>query len=248
MLGIVHPPIREESPAANDGTGHLIVMAKPALPGRVKTRMIGRYTAQQAAAAHAAMLECVLNRTATHLGSSSQLRFVLALDDTRSPQRSGARGEADISVPQDWQVISQGNGHLGQRLAHVWQTIGGGLAIFLGADCPDLPSTALGSILPSIRSAHVAAGPVDDGGYWTLACRRYDNRLLTDIDWGTAAVYHQTVHAAQQAGFNFASLPSWYDVDTPRDLDRLRQRLAQCQEPALRRLKTRLDQICEDTG
>lgn len=219
-----------------------VVMAKRPVPGRVKTRLIGELTDRHAASIHAAMLECVLERLRnTLLG-----RVVLALDGEIEKPLKGSDAGLSVAVPPGVDIIDQGTGDLGERIGHVWQTLGSGEAVFFGVDSPDVPSQVLTTIYDSLNQAQTAVGPVEDGGYWCLAARRYTPELLAGIDWGTSAVYHQTREAARNTGLTLHELPVWHDVDTAEDLSALRTRLRDAREPALTRLKQRLDSITQD--
>lgn len=211
----------------------VVVMAKPAVPGSVKTRLIGNLSPHQAAQIHAIMLECVLSRASAHISQEQPIQFVLALDAPAEPDKYS---HLPVRVPDSWQRLDQGAGDLGQRVAHVWNQIGGGPALFLGVDSPDVPSGLLSSILPALADHDAVVGPTEDGGYWTLAARRAHAALLRGIDWGTDQVYHQTRNAAHRASLRLATLGSWFDVDEMADLVKLRQRIRGATEPALKRL------------
>ena len=161
-----------------------------------------------------------------------------------------APGEAPpLQVTEPWQLIHQGSGDLGRRLGFVWRLVGGGPTIFLGSDSPDVPAWALRGIQAALEQSQIIVlGPVEDGGFWTMAGSQYDGRLLEGIDWGTTKVYDQTRRAAQNAGLTIGEAPRWYDVDTPEDLEALRRRLAAASDDALGRLRDRLDEICGGTA
>ena len=214
----------------------VVVMAKAAVPGRVKTRLTRpgpggepALTPEAAAAVHAAMLDCVLTRARRVAGlwcPAPSLR--LAMDDPAGAPAS-ARG---------WEVVEQGGGPLGERMARVG---GGGGAVFLGVDSPDCPHLAAACAAASSPTA--AVGPVGDGGYWTLAVPRPMPRLLKGIDWGSERVHAQTHAAARAAGLPLVDLPPWHDVDDAADLAALRGRLAgvdPAAEPELARLREAL--------
>jgi two-component system cell cycle response regulator len=59
-------------------------------------------------------------------------------------------------------------------------------------------------------------------------------------------VYHQTITAARDARIDLASGAHWYDVDTPADLDALRQRLEVTHDADLITLRAQLSEICKD--
>ncbi len=227
-------------------------MAKRAVPGRVKTRLIGALTPKQTAFAHAAMRDCVMDRLVQILaadGEEKKPAFRLALDgaEVHDVQDVGPIGEGDRP---SWRLIDQGEGDLGERIARVWEAVGGGSAAFFGVDSPDVPAESLRRLASVLDDADAAVGPTDDGGYWCLAGREPLPALLRGIDWGTSRVYDQTRSAARRAGLRLAELPAWHDVDDGADLDALLARLTDIQtdhEPHLRRLRDRLTAICKDS-
>jgi rSAM/selenodomain-associated transferase 1 len=206
-------------------------MAKPAVPGRVKTRLIGDLTPGQAATVHQAMLDCVMARVQRHFHAAGDFALVLA-----------AAG-AMPTPPDPWRLLDQGDGNLGDRMAHVWRSLGGGPVIFLGVDSPDVPAEHFDALAASLSAGDASVGAVDDGGYWTLAARRFALELLTGIDWGTADVYDQTQRRAADAGLRLTTLPPWHDVDDFADLVALRRRLVSATDPALLQLRAALDNI-----
>jgi rSAM/selenodomain-associated transferase 1 len=215
-----------------------LLLAKPAEPGAVKTRLIGPLSAEQAAEVHGAMLRCVIRRVSEHLGRGGRLALA---DGQGGPEAVDARA---LAKAHGWAVVDQGAGDLGQRLAHVWHAAGDGPVVFFGVDSPDLPAEALQAIGPALKQAAVAVGPVADGGYWTLAANQYEPALLTDIPWGSGEVYARTQQAAEQADLSITTLPAWYDVDDLADLQALAKRLNRANEPALVELRQALQTVC----
>ena len=224
----------------------IVVMAKAAVPGRVKTRLTKpgpggepALSPEAAAAVHAAMLDCVLTRAGRFFGGfKPRPRLRLAMDDPAAAPASAV----------GWEVLPQETGDLGERMLRVGGESG---AVFLGVDSPDAPLHALEAawwIAAGIKGQGSnltlsAAGPVDDGGYWTLAVSRPLPTLHAGIDWGTAAVFEQTRAAAAAASLPFSTLPGWHDVDDAADLAALRTRLAgidPAAEPELARLREAL--------
>lgn len=220
------------------------VMAKAAVPGRVKTRLTRGKPAispQQAAAVHREMFGVVLERLAGEFTGQygPDWTGILAMDD---PSEAPTAGEG-------WELVEQGGGDLGQRLDRVWresiEKTGREAIVFFGVDSPDVPAEVLRSIGPALEGADAGIGPVADGGYWTLACGRYLPGLLRGIDWGTPAVYDQTVAAAARLGVSLHALTAWHDVDEPDDLLALLRRLDTAEEPVLQRLAERLKSILQ---
>jgi len=220
----------------------VVVMAKSAVPGRVKSRLIGPLSGEQAAQVHIAMLRCVMGRAGRLIGKSRQVELILAAEAVQDSMQIG------VEVPDGWITMDQGTGDLGQRIRRVWQQCGSGPVVFLGADSPDVPGHMLGSVVTVLGASEAVLGPTQDGGYWTLAAKGYRPQLLAGIDWGSDRVYHQTQQAAKRSGFVIRALEPWFDVDTTLDLQALRQRLLHGKpvtaDPDIARLRCELDQIC----
>lgn len=222
------------------GSVNAVVMAKYPEPGRGKTRLIsGSLSAETASKVAMAMLQCMIRR----LGIFGQVILGVTPDGFGS-EMSRRLGPADVLI------VDQGPGDLGQRLDRVWKQVGVDQAIaFFGMDSPDIPIEWLEMIPVSLDRSDLALGSTEDGGYWTLAARRYVPRVLREIDWGSESVYHQTCQRAEEAGYSIDELPAWPDVDEPEDLMKLRQRLAgtksagQVQDAALHRLARRLNEL-----
>jgi glycosyltransferase A (GT-A) superfamily protein (DUF2064 family) len=225
-----------------------VLMAKRPAPGRVKTRLIepGRIDAETAAALASAMIACVATRLA------ARWPLVVAVDPDL--ERSGWPDDAAATLFDAGAVtlVEQGDGDLGARIDRVWRHVGVDRRIaFFGGDSPDVPDAALAAIAQALDGADVAVGPTSDGGYWTLAAAGYHPAVVQRIDWGGRSVYDQTCLQAERAGIALRSLPPWFDVDRPDDVQALRTRLARPDgnaEPALGRLARRLDTLLDGSG
>lgn len=219
---------------------HAVVMAKYPEPGRGKTRLISdSLSAETASEVAMVMLQCMIRR----LGIFGQVILGVTPDGFGS-EMSRRLGPAIV------RIVDQGPGNLGQRLDHVWKQVGVDQAIaFFGMDSPDIPIEWLKMIPVSLDRSDLALGSTEDGGYWTLAARRYVPLVLRKIDWGSESVYHQTCQRAEEAGYSLEELPVWPDVDTPEDLMKLRHRLAvtkpsaTVKDAALLRLACRLNEL-----
>jgi glycosyltransferase A (GT-A) superfamily protein (DUF2064 family) len=54
-----------------------------------------------------------------------------------------------------------------------------------------------------------------------IGVRRAHRELFDGVPWSTSEVLAVTLRRAAEAGLRTACLPSWFDVDTPDDLERL---------------------------
>ena len=96
------------------------------------------------------------------------------------------------------------------------------------AGTPSLPIDFLRRAVDLVTAPDidVVLGPCDDGGYYLIGMRRVWPTLFEAMPWSTAHVLTETAHRAEAQGLRVASLPTWFDVDTPEDLERLTASLA----------------------
>ena len=193
----------------------LLLFTKPALEGRVKTRLIGDLTAGQAAALHAAFLEDLLDRLR---GGDFELRLAWALDP----------GEEIPCGPLPG-IRQEGEG-LGDRLYGALSAAAAeaGAVMALGSDHPTLPLAIVHCAFGLVESgADVALGPAEDGGYYLIALRAgaVSPRLFEEIAWSTGEVLAATLDRCRELELRVELLPEASDVDTPEDLRRLASRM-----------------------
>lgn len=205
------------------------LMAKAPRSGEVKTRLCPPYSFEEAAG----LYRCFL------LDKMEQVR---ELRDSRRcgnndfaaegvvPVVSYAPGEArdlfESLAGPDFTLIPQRGGDLGARLAATFENLfaaGFRSALVLDSDTPTLPAEYLRRALGVLgeTEADVVLGPSEDGGYYLIGLREPHPELFENVPWSTEEVLPETLRRAAGGGLRVARLPSWFDVDTPRDLGRL---------------------------
>ncbi len=193
-----------------------MVLSKPARPGKVKTRLVGALTPEQAAALHAVFLADLLERL-------RRGDFDLSI----AWQVGAGEEPPDVGLPA-W--IQEGT-DLGARLHHSLERAGQGHALVaaVGSDHPDLPLERVEEAFGRLeRGAEVVLGPAQDGGYYLIGFRREALRedVFAGIPWSTAGVLAATLERCAAVGLRATLLEPAADVDTPADLDRLVAALA----------------------
>ncbi len=184
----------------------IVLFAKAPTPGRVKTRL-------GVDPARAAELHSLF------------VRQTLAM-------LQSLRGEADVELSTDepteaWREFPvarsvQSPGQLGDRIyAALERALAAGRpkAVILGSDSPGLPAGHLRALLAS--SADVCVGPVDDGGFYAIACGRIAPAMFEGVQWSTSVTLSDTLRALEDCGLTVEVGPAWFDVDRPEDLTRL---------------------------
>jgi len=125
-------------------------------------------------------------------------------------------------------VTVQSDGDLGARMADAFQEAlarGCAPATLIGTDSPDLPADRIEQAFRLSQTYDIVLGPCVDGGYYLIAMGQVVPGIFEDLEWSGANVLTETLRRAEEEGATSALLEPWYDVDTPRDLITLQQRL-----------------------
>lgn len=64
-------------------------------------------------------------------------------------------------------------------------------------------------------------GPCEDGGYYLIGLMGPQPRLVREVGMSRADTLAETLRMAADIGLRVGLLPSWYDIDSVGDLDRL---------------------------
>ena len=186
-------------------------------PGKSKTRLIPALGAEGAAELQRAMtlMMCKTIRTMTpkfHL--HAEVHYT-----------GGSREEMQKWLGDDFTYVPQHEGDLGIRMfAAIRQHLGEHNSIILvGADCPAVDSTLLQDSLLALKDNDIVIGPAYDGGFYLIGVQgglREDDLeyLFSNIDWGTALVFSQTIDRIQTLKLRYHLLKTLHDIDTPEDL------------------------------
>ncbi len=198
----------------------LLLFTKPAVPGRVKTRLIGPLSAAQAARLHRAFLDDLIDRFRR---GPADLRVFWSLEPGEPVPREPAFGHRQVGDD------------LGDRLIHAIASAADAESVaVIGSDHPDLRAERVARAFEELdRGADVVFGPATDGGYYLVAVRPAELRaeMFRGIPWSTDAVLAVSVAHCEELGLAVAELEPGDDVDRPEDLTRLVERLAR--EPTL---------------
>ncbi len=209
-----------------DHTTCVLLFTKPVVPGRVKTRLIGELSAEQAARLHAAFLGDLSERLA---GGRFHLQVAWALSGNEPfPTGLVAGGEH----------LRQAEGDLGERLyrglfAAASRRRADGSKRFtavaaVGSDHPELELKTVEQAFAHLAAgADAVFGPARDGGYYLVALGSHAVRreLFEGVPWSTGEVLDSSLTRCRRLGLEVALLPVGHDVDVAGDLKRLAARL-----------------------
>ena len=197
----------------------VIVMARAPRLGEGKTRLRGALSAEACLQLQQAFLN-----DAVQVALEADLGAVYLAVTPAS-----AAGQATAEYAGRATVIPQEGDGLGERMLAALQRVesaGHMPLVMIGTDAPLLLPGHLRAAVRELDTLDLCLGPCADGGYYLLAGRTPQPRLFERVDWGTSAVLASTLRNAKAAGLRVSLLDTLYDVDTPEDLDRLREDLA----------------------
>jgi rSAM/selenodomain-associated transferase 1 len=192
------------------GVATLAVIAKAPVAGRVKTRLCPPCTPREAAA----LAEAALRDT---LAAMADAAWLLDRAVARAIVLDGAPG----AWAEDEQVIAQRGAGLDERLAWAFADLGGGPALIVGMDTPQLTGALLAEALTALDDHDAVLGPAADGGYWGIGLRRADPRALLGVPMSAAHTLAAQRTRLATLGLGVADAATLVDVDTIADAARV---------------------------
>ncbi len=208
------------------------IMAKAPQAGEVKTRLSPPLSRADAAELYRRFLLDKIEQVAKLKAASLAIAYTPAT----------ARAFFEEMAP-GFVLVEQRGAGLGDRLAHCLGELlsrGHQAAMAIDSDTPTLPVGFLQQAVDLLTrpGVDVVLGPTRDGGYYLIGLRAMHRELFEAMAWSTSAVLAETIRRATAKGLQVGCLPTWYDIDTPEDLDRLRAELAAPGDGAPRHTRT----------
>lgn len=194
-------------------TDRLLLFTRYPVAGQTKTRLLSVLTPQEAALLHRSIAEVVVQNI---LLLQQEVRLEAEVRFTNSHPE-----QMKTWLGNNFTYKDQGGGDLGTRLASGFRdSFQGGdrKVIAIGSDCPYLTPGDLQSALNLLDSYDCVIGPALDGGYYLIGLRSFQPALFSNISWGSADVFQQTITNMKQLGLTWAELRPLADIDRPADL------------------------------
>lgn len=198
------------------GERALVIMAKAARPGHVKTRLCDSLPTD----AVIELYKCLIEDTFQLARSVSA--DALAIVCPSSDVSDLARWLPEIEI-----VAQQGEG-LAAGLVSAFRTfIGRGYrrVIALDGDSPQLPGQTIEYAFCLLDDADVVVGPTIDGGYYLIGATALEAELFDQQQIGSSGALDSLLATARTLRLKVALTETGYDVDEPDDLARLAREL-----------------------
>lgn len=194
-------------------------MAKVPSAGNVKTRMQPFLSEAQSAELATAFL-----KDAEQKVTSPKYEQIIAF----SP--ANKKNHLEAILQQQYTLIEQVGKNLGERMFNAFKSgFDAGLdsIVMIGTDSPTFPARSIEKAFEYLASdKEIVLGESEDGGFYLIGLRAVDPELFEGVAWGSSEAFRQIRQNARLLVLKLETLPIWYDVDIPSDLDRLKKELA----------------------
>ena len=213
----------------------LIIMAKEPIVGSTKTRLCPPLKSEEAAK----LYEVLLWDTIKMASEIKGIDLAIAVTPPESIDYFKNIVSSEIHlIPVVCATIGECLSFvLGQLL-----NMGYSRVMAINSDGPTLPPAFIQQAIESLDQHDLVLGPAEDGGYYLIGFKHNHDSLLKDISWSTNQVLAQTLDKANQLGLTYSLIPTWYDVDTAKDIRRLRTELKTLPSNTLINTREFLDQ------
>jgi rSAM/selenodomain-associated transferase 1 len=198
------------------GERALIIMAKAARVGHVKTRLAPSLPAEAVVDLYRCMIEDTLDLA--RAVSTDALAIVCPTSDTAEL----------ISWLSAIEIVGQQGHGLAAGLASAFRVFierGYRRVIAIDGDSPQLPPETLDKAFRLLDEVDLVVGPTADGGYYLVGSTRMQNELFDTQRMGTGRALDSLTARARGLGLQVALTETRYDVDEAEDLGRLAREL-----------------------
>lgn len=183
----------------------LIIFVKNFVLGQVKTRLAATLGNEEALDIYKQLVQHTQQITAP-VPAEKNVFYSDALEEQHWPQTAKHN-------------VQQGT-DLGQRMAWAFEKVfkkGAEKVVIIGSDCLELTTAIIEQAFTELENCDVVMGPAKDGGYYLLGLKQHCPELFRNMEWSTASVRSQTVHACQRLALSVSLLPELADIDEAED-------------------------------
>lgn len=204
----------------------VVVFVKYPEPGKVKTRLAAEIGNELACEFY----KVFMAETFALLAESRADKIMVAF---APPAR-----ETDFQklIPSGFERFPQRGDGLGERITYAFEDAfarGARKVLAFGSDSPTVPPGFLHDAFNALEEDDAVVGPTFDGGYYLIGLKSRQAGLFRNINWSSATVLQETLHAAARLKLRIVQTDAWYDID---DLGSLRRAVESDNAGAIARL------------
>ena len=190
----------------------LVIMAKAARPGMVKTRLAQSIPVESVTE----LYRCLLQDTMALARSLHNVEVAIMCPASDVDDLARLVGEAMRVVAQKGQGLAAG---LTSVFAHF--TAGGQRVVAFNSDSPHLPARVLEKAFEDLATCDVVVGPTHDGGYYLVGAKTSHPGIFNGDGMGTSNALEALLERVRSLGLSLRLADPFYDIDVASDLIRL---------------------------
>ena len=193
----------------------IIIMAKVPSAGKVKTRLEPHFSPEQCAALAHAFLQDAVSKAKKVCEN-----VILAYSP---PEEINALKKI---LPSQGIFVEQTGSDLGEKMLNAFRFAfeqNSDLAVMIGTDSPTFPADFIEQAFGFLElETDVILGGTEDGGFYLVGLRAPHEEIFENIEWSSPKTFEQVYQNVMNLNLHLREVPSWYDVDEPKDLEKLR--------------------------
>ena len=193
-----------------------IIMSKVPSAGKVKTRLQPILSPEKCAALAAAFLQDTVNKAKAVCENA-----ILAYSP---PEEINALRKI---LPLDSIFIEQTGRDLGERMFNAFKFAfeqNSDSVVIIGTDSPTFPADYIEQAFEFLElETDVVLGKTEDGGFYLIGLRALSVEIFETVAWSSPKTFERVFENINNLNLRLREVPSWYDVDEPQDLEKLRE-------------------------
>ena len=193
-------------------------MAKVPWSGNVKTRLQPFLTAEECVA----LSEAFLNDAAAKAKTVCE-NVILAY----SPREE--INALRKFLPSQSIFVEQTGRDLGQRMFNAFDFAFDqktDSVVMIGTDSPTFPFDFLEQAFEFLETnSDAVLGKTEDGGFYLIGLRKPQSEIFENVAWSSSETFEQVYKNIQHRKLHLREVPSWYDVDTPNDFEKMQKEI-----------------------
>jgi len=129
------------------------------------------------------------------------------------------------------EIFAQSGEDLGERMFFAFEEVfkkGFEEIVMIGTDSPTFPIDYIEQAFEYLETtSEIVLGKTEDGGFYLIGLRVLRREIFENVAWSTPQTFEQVYQNIHKVDLHLRETPSWYDVDEPADLVKLKNEISQ---------------------
>lgn len=129
-------------------------------------------------------------------------------------------------LPAENTFVEQTGNDLGEKMFNAFEFAFGqksDAVVMIGTDSPTFPIDYIEQAFEFLEvETDLVLGKTEDGGFYLIGLKKPEEDVFDGVNWSSADTFEQVFDNAHRLGLHLREVPSWYDVDEPKDFEKLR--------------------------